>query len=68
MAQTFIRHLACSRLLVGPGDTVQIKGNQSHTISIRFLNEVTTRETTRDQSGLTLTFIMGHNPSETVDS
>lgn len=64
-------HLLCTLLvwhLVGGGGTVDIKGNQSHTISIKFLNEVTVREAARDQSGLILTFIKGHNPSETVDS
>lgn len=54
--------------LVSAAVTVQIKGNQSDTISIKLLNEVTRSEVAGNQSELILTFIMAHNPSETVDS
>lgn len=54
--------------LVSAEDAVKIKGNQSDTISIKLLNEVTTSEVVGNQSELILTFIMAHNPSETVDS
>lgn len=47
---------------------MKIKGNQSGTISIKLPNEVTTRETAGNQPELRLTFIVAHNPSETVDS
>lgn len=47
---------------------MKIKGNQSDTISIKLLTEVTTSETVGNQSELILTFIIVHNPSEAVDS
>lgn len=54
--------------LVGARNRVKIKGNQSDTISIKLLTEVTTSETVGNQSELILTFIIVHNPSEAVDS
>lgn len=45
-----------------------MKGNQSDTISIKLLNEVTSNETAGNQSELTLTFIIGYNPAEAVGS
>lgn len=67
MEWTFIT-LLVPHLLVSAGYTVEIKGDQRDTISIKFLNEFTILDATRDQSGLILTFIIGYNPSETVDS
>lgn len=68
----FNRHLWGTRLVLGTlvsaADTVKIKGNQSDTISIKLPNEVTTSEVAGNQSELILTFIVAHNPSETVDS
>lgn len=52
----------------GAGNRVKIKGNQSNTINIKLLNEVTTSEAAGNQSELTLTFIIVHNPSEGADS
>lgn len=46
---------------------MKIKGNQSDTISIKLLNEVTTSEAVGNQSDLILTFIIVHKPSEAVD-
>lgn len=45
-----------------------MKGNQSDTISIKLLNEVTTNETAGNQPELTMTFIICHNPAEAVGS
>lgn len=45
-----------------------MKGNQSDTTSIELLTEVTTSEAVGNQSGLILTFIIVHNPSEAGDS
>lgn len=54
--------------LAGDGNRVIMKGNQSDAISMKLLNEVTTNETAGNQSELTLTFIIGHNPAEAVGS
>lgn len=52
----------------GAGNRVIMKGNQNDTINIKFLNEVTTNEAAGNQSELTLTLIIGHNPAEAVGS
>lgn len=67
-SQAFMGHPACSRHSSKCCGCRGIKGNQSDTISIKLLNEVTTSEVAGNQSELILTFIMAHNPSETVDS
>lgn len=47
---------------------MKIKDNQSDTISIKLPSEITTGEAAGNQSEPILTFIIAHNPSETVDS